>query len=88
MDIINKNNRERWNSLAKENVEFSRPFLDFTPEKAAEYIYRYNIIESVAGKDVLFLASGGGQDSVSLCLLGAKVTVLDLSDVQLERDSL
>jgi SAM-dependent methyltransferase len=30
--------------------------------------------------------SGGGQDSVAFGLLGADVTVLDLSDVQLDRD--
>ena len=32
------------------------------------------------------LAGGGGQGSVAFGLLGAQVTVLDLSDVQLERD--
>ena len=86
MDKINKINRERWNALANANVEFSRPFLDYTPEKAAKYIYRYDIIKDVAGKKVLCLASGGGQDSAAFGLLGADVTVLDLSDVQLERD--
>ena len=40
MDEINKSNRERWNALASANVEWSRPFLDLTLEKAAEYIYR------------------------------------------------
>ncbi len=86
MDNINKTNRERWNALASANVEWSRPFLDYTPEKAAEYIGRYGIIQDVAGKKVLCLASGGGQDSVCFGLLGADVTVMDLSDVQLERD--
>ena len=86
MDKINKNNRKRWNALANANVEWSQPFLDFTPEKAAAYISRYGIINDVAGKKVLCLASGGGQDSVAFGLLGAEVTVMDLSDVQLERD--
>ena len=86
MDEINKTNRQRWNALANAKVEFSQPFFDFTPEKAAEYIYRYDIIQNVAGKKVLCLASGGGQDSVAFGLLGAEVTVLDLSDVQLSRD--
>jgi len=86
MDNINKTNRQRWNALASANVEYSRPFLDYTPEKAAEYIYRYDIIQDVAGKKVLCLASGGGQDSVAFGLLGAEITVLDLSDVQLSRD--
>jgi SAM-dependent methyltransferase len=86
LDDINKNNRERWNALARANVEYSRPFLEFTREQAAQYVYRHGVLENVAGKRVLCLASGGGQDSVAFGLLGADVTVLDLSDVQLERD--
>jgi SAM-dependent methyltransferase len=86
MDKITKNNRKRWNELANANVEWSQPFLDFTPQKAAEYIFRYGIINDVAGKSVLCLASGGGQDTVAFGLLGAVVTVLDVSDIQLERD--
>jgi SAM-dependent methyltransferase len=86
MDNINKINRERWNALARANVEYTRPFLDYTPEDARRYVGRYGILGDVAGKHVLCLASGGGQDSVAFGLLGADVTVLDLSDVQLERD--
>ncbi len=86
MDNINTTNRKRWNALANANVEYTRPFLDFTPEDAERYIYRYGILENVAGKKALCLASGGGQDSVAFGLLGADVTVLDLSDVQLARD--
>jgi len=86
MDEINQTNRQRWNALATANVEWSQPFLDYSPEKAAQYIGRYGIIQEVTGKKVLCLASGGGQDSVAFGLLGADVTVLDLSDVQLERD--
>jgi SAM-dependent methyltransferase len=86
MDDIARTNRERWNALARANVQYSQPFLDFTPEQAAQYIYRHEVIQDVRGKRVLCLASGGGQDSAAFGLLGADVTVLDLSDVQLERD--
>jgi SAM-dependent methyltransferase len=86
MDEINKVNRERWNALARANVEYSRPFLEFTRDDAAKYIYRFGILKEVSDKKVLCLASGGGQDTVAFGLLGADVTVLDLSDVQLERD--
>lgn len=86
MDQVNKTNRERWNALANANVEWSRPFLDYTPEMALKYISRYGIVTNVADKNVLCLASGGGQDSVAFGLLGADVTVMDLSDIQLERD--
>ncbi len=86
MDEINEVNRARWNALASANVEFSRPYLDFTIEDASRYIYRHGILKDVKGKVVLCLASGGGQDSVAFGLLGASVTVLDLSEVQLRRD--
>ena len=86
MDEISKTNRKRWNELARANVEYSRPFLDFTIEEAKIYVYRHGILKDVADKQVLCLASGGGQDSVAFGLLGADVTVYDLSDVQLEHD--
>ena len=40
------------------------------------------------GKEVLCLAGGGGQQSVEFSLLGAKVTVFDLTPEQLELDQL
>ncbi len=40
----------------------------------------------VSGKDVLCLASGGGQQGPILAAAGARVTVFDLSDGQLARD--
>jgi len=86
MDTISKINRARWNDLARANVEYSRPYLNFTVAEAQESVYQHGILEAVSGKQVLCLASGGGQDSVAFGLLGALVTVLDLSDVQLERD--
>ena len=86
MDDIIKTNRERWNALANADVEWSRPYLNYTHAEAEENIYRHGILKDVSGKQVLCLASGGGQDSVAFGLLGANVTVLDLSDVQLERD--
>lgn len=86
MDHIARTNRERWNALAQANVEYSQPWLDLTPEQAAQHVYRFNILQDVAGKQVLCLASGGGQSSAAFGLLGAEVTVLDLSDVQLEHD--
>ncbi|MHB9133561.1 MAG: class I SAM-dependent methyltransferase [Armatimonadota bacterium] len=86
MDSIIATNRERWNALADAHVMHSLPFLEFTREDAAGYVYRHDFITDVAGKRVLCLASGGGQDSVAFGLLGATVTVFDLSDVQLARD--
>jgi len=86
MDKIIQTNRERWNALADAGVEYSQPYLDFTREQAAEFVYRYNVLPDVAGRKVLCLAGSGGQDSIAFGLLGAEVTVFDLSDVQLARD--
>lgn len=86
MDHITRDNRERWNALANANVMHSVPFLEFTRDDAAAYVYGNGIMRDVSDQKVLCLANGGGQASVALGLLGAKVTVLDLSDVQLARD--
>jgi SAM-dependent methyltransferase len=44
------------------------------------------VLAAVEGKDVLCLASGGGQQSAVFGLLGARVTVLDLCEGQLRGD--
>jgi SAM-dependent methyltransferase len=45
-------------------------------------------MKAVDGKQVLCLGSGGGQQSAAFGLLGAQVTVFDLTETQLERDHL
>ena len=86
MDSIIRDNRERWDELARANVMHSQPYLDYTYEEAAEDVYQHNILKDVKDQKVLCLASGGGQNSVAFALLGADVTVLDLSEVQLSKD--
>ena len=86
IDDIATINRELWNAMASAHVLFSRPYLDFTREAAAAYVHCADMLGDVAGKRVLCLASGGGQDSAAFGLLGAEVTVFDLSDVQFSRD--
>jgi SAM-dependent methyltransferase len=49
-------------------------------------IYPASILAGVEGRDVLCLASGGGQQSAVLGLLGARVTVVDLAEGQLRGD--
>ncbi len=44
------------------------------------------MMTGIAGKEVLCLAGGGGQQSAAYGLLGARVTVLDLTPAQLEGD--
>lgn len=88
MDKAAKYNRERWKLLAEAGALFSRPRLDLDMHSAHDLIGRAECFEQLEGKKVLCLASGGGQQSVAFALLGADVTVFDLSDEQLERDRL
>ena len=82
MDLILQENRVRWNALASANVLYSRPFLDYTREKAEQYLYENQVLTNVEDQHVLLLAGGGGQESVPFSLLGAQVTVYDLSEIQ------
>jgi ubiquinone/menaquinone biosynthesis C-methylase UbiE len=86
VDDIAEYNRGRWRRLVDANAVFTRPALDLNVETARQRIDPSGQLGSVAGKHVLVLAGGGGQQSVAFRLLGAEVTVLDLSDAQLSRD--
>lgn len=86
MDDLHNETRARWNALASAGVMHSVPYLDFTIDDAKQYALRHNIIQDSHNQDVLCLASGGGQDSAAFGLLGANVTVFDISEIMLERD--
>lgn len=86
MDDIANYNRERWNALARANALFTRPALNLDPSSARQKLDPEGRLGEVAGKQVLCLASGGGQQSAAFALLGAYVTVCDLSEAQLQRD--
>ena len=85
MDEIARFNKERWEELAQAGVEYSRPFLDLDESTAQKVFNPQDKLGDVTGKDVLCLAAGGGQQSVAFGLMGANVTVLDLSETQLQR---
>ncbi|SER01280.1 class I SAM-dependent methyltransferase [Neolewinella agarilytica] len=75
--------------MAKNGVLCSQPKLELTVEEAKAYINRRGFYaEELRGKKVLCLASGGGQQSIAFALLGAEVTVVDFSELQLEKDRL
>ncbi len=91
MDDLIQFNRERWNALAEANYTYSRPFMDLDAQKARAWLDTQGespagLLDNLQGKDVLCLASGGGQQTAVFGLLGANVTVFDLSDTQLTRD--
>lgn len=85
-DEIAKYNRERWKALVAADALFTRPALSLDPASAREMLDPEGRLGDVEGKDVLCLAGGGGQQSAAFALLGARVTVFDLSEDQLRRD--
>ncbi len=86
MDDIANYNRERWQALARAHAVFTQSRLDFDKDSARAYLDPQGRLDNVVGKDVLCLAAGGGQQSVAFALLGAHVTVVDLSEAQLQSD--
>src|SRR5262245_54458474 len=79
-------NRQRCQALARPDVKFPRPWPDLDKATARTRVDPEGMLGEVAGAEVLCLAAGGGQQSAAFALLGARVTVLDFSAVQLERD--
>jgi SAM-dependent methyltransferase len=94
------NNKAWWEKMVAESCGFTRPWLDLDPElvrqqarcpaanppKPLDQIYPAAVLSGIENKDVLCLASGGGQQSAVFGLLGAKVTVVDFSEGQLQGD--
>jgi SAM-dependent methyltransferase len=92
-------NQKLWEDEVKEGCGYTVPWLDldvstlhqymegkgFAPDSLA-CMYPTSILADVAGKYVLCLAAGGGQQSAVFGLLGARVTVVDLAEGQLEGD--
>ncbi len=86
MDELARHNRERWNDLAAAGVQYSRPWLDLDESKARQRVDPLGLLGDLTRRRVLCLAGGGGQQSAAFGLLGADVTVFDLSDEMLARD--
>lgn len=93
-------NKEWWEKMVEEGCGYTKPWLDLdikvlqkfargelkNPPEPLNDIYPISILSGVKGKDVLCLASGGGQQSAVFALLGANVTVVDIAGGQLEGD--
>jgi len=101
LDETARINKHNWEAGGISSTDAgTRPFLDVDRDVIAAYAegkitqlpkpfeegYTKRITRGVQGKRVLCLASGGGQQSVLYGLLGAEVTVLDLSAKQLDAD--
>lgn len=96
MDYV-KVNARLWDEWARDNCVFSQPVSheDFVKAKNGDW----NIFATpqmpvpkhwfgdLKGKNVLCLASGGGQQAPIFAALGANVTVFDISQAQLDLDA-
>src|SRR5690349_18353035 len=85
-DDIARYNQARWAALAAANAVFTRPVWDLTPARAQALVDPAQRLGDLAGRAVLCLAGGGGKRGPAFALLGAHVTVADLSPDQLARE--
>ena len=95
---IREHNSTAWDKLADENIEWSVPVGTEDIERARNDDWKIILTPvkpvprdwfgDVRGKDVLCLASGGGQQVPILAAAGANVTSFDNSAKQFERDRL
>ncbi len=86
MDEVAKYNVERWRAMVESEALYTRPLLDLDAESARARVDERGWLGDLDGRRVLCLAGGGGNESAAFALLGARVTVLDLSAEQLEQD--
>jgi len=78
-DDIAEYNKARWEELAQYGVDCSRPLLDLDEVSAREVVDPHGMMGDAKGRQVLCLAAGGGQQSAAFALLGADVSVIDIS---------
>ena len=94
-------NMARWEQVVQEGAGCTRPYLELNPDAFRAYREGETtnlpnpccdhpadrmVMATAKGRDVLCLAAGGGQQSTLFALLGARVTVLDICEGQLEGD--
>ncbi len=99
-DTIAIANQKLWDDEVKKGCGYTIPWLELDVSLLRQYaegeieslpepfdcIHPASIFAGIKGQDVLCLASGGGQQSAVFSLLGARVTVVDLTEGQLEGD--
>jgi ubiquinone/menaquinone biosynthesis C-methylase UbiE len=99
-DQIITTNQAWWEKMVAEGNGFTQPWLDLDPAIVQQYangqlskpprpldqVFPASILANMRGKDVLCMASGGGQQSAVFGLLEANVTVVDITAGQLAGD--
>lgn len=100
IDDIAAANQRLWENEVQKGGGYTQPWLTLdrgilqrlaagdpvsTPVPLYE-LFPTDLLQNVAGKDVLCVAAGGGQQTAVFGLLGANVTVVDLTRGQLDGD--
>jgi SAM-dependent methyltransferase len=93
---VHSYNKEAWNKQVETGNRWTQPVSPETIAKARQGEFSIVLTENIpvpkhwfptlAGADVLCLASGGGQQGPILAAAGARVTVFDNSPSQLKQD--
>ena len=100
MDDIARANQQHWTKLVGEGQSFTTPWLDLDVEEIHAFargdipgdtgplfqMHPPRLLRDLSDAHVLCLATGGGQQSAVFGLLGATVTVADLTEAQLDGD--
>nr|WP_286427908.1 class I SAM-dependent methyltransferase [Myroides marinus] len=90
-----QHNQKAWDKQALANQQWSMPVSEELVAKAKQGDWDLFVLPTpidktwlgdVTGKKILCLASAGGQQAPILAAAGAKVTVMDLSVEQLNKD--
>ncbi|MFH2038220.1 MAG: class I SAM-dependent methyltransferase [Chloroflexota bacterium] len=91
-----EHNRSAWNEAVKNGNRWTIPVTKAEIDAAAKGDYKiiltpfipvpHEWLGDISGRNILCLASGGGQQGPILAAAGAQVTVFDNSDEQLKRD--
>ena len=87
MDRLARFNKARWEELSGAGISYGKPWLDLNEKRALDRVDSEHVLGDIKGREVLCLAAGGGQQSAAFALLGARVTVVDFSEQQLEKDT-
>src|SRR5262245_9485792 len=86
MHGVHDHNRRAWDRRARQGERFARPAADRDLETSLEQLDGNGWLGSLRGRQLLGLAAGGGRQSVQYALLGAEVTVVDISPEMLRID--
>ncbi len=86
MSSAHEHNRRAWDRRARQGQRFAQPVADDELHDSLDDLTADGWLGDLRGRRLLCLAAGGGRQSVQYALLGAEVTVVDISPEMLRID--